>query len=136
MSIRPGESQPTNGWVLYDGDCGVCSLWVSRCRAILARLGLAIAPLQSSWVEKATGLAPDVLLTDFRLLLNDGRLISGADVYRYVIRRLWWSYPLYLLSVTPGLRAVFDWSYRTFAQHRRRISASCALPHNAAKAGR
>ena len=103
---------------------------------MLARLGLATAPLQSPWVDQATGLPREVLLTDIRLLLKDGTLVSGADVYRYVLRRNWWSYPGYLLSVTPGLRAVFDWAYRTFAQHRMRISASCALPHNTAKAGR
>jgi predicted DCC family thiol-disulfide oxidoreductase YuxK len=133
-SLKP--EQPPRGWVLYDGDCGVCSRWVPKSSTLLARLGLAIAPLQSSWVEERTGQPRDTLLTDIRLLLNDGRLISGADVYRYVLRRFWWAYPLYLISVIPGLRAAFDWSYRRFAQHRMRISASCALPHKAAKAGR
>lgn len=131
-----GADRPANGWVLYDGDCGVCSRWVTRSQPLLARLGLAIAPLQSFWVDKATGLPQDVLLTDIRLLLNDGTLVSGANVYRYVLRRFWWSYPGYLLSVAPGFNAVFDWAYRTFAQHRMRISASCALPHKTAKAGR
>jgi predicted DCC family thiol-disulfide oxidoreductase YuxK len=136
MSTGPGANQPSSGWVLYDGECGVCSRWVPRSGALLARHGLAIAPLQSPWVEEATGLARDALLPDIQLLLNDGRLISGANVYRYVMRRFWWSYPLYLLSVIPGLRGAFDWAYRTFAQHRMRISASCAVPHKAAKAGR
>jgi predicted DCC family thiol-disulfide oxidoreductase YuxK len=136
MSTSLSPDQPLSGWVLYDGDCGVCSRWVQKSRALLARLGLAIAPLQSSWVEERTGQARDALLTDIRLLLNDGSLISGADVYRYVLRRLWWAYPLYVLSVIPGLRAAFDWSYRSFARHRMLISASCAVPHKAAKAGR
>jgi hypothetical protein len=81
-------------------------------------------------------MAPDVLLTDLRLLHRDGSLTSGADVYRYVMRRIWWAYPLYLLSVTPGLRKAFDWGYRTFAQHRMRISASCGVPSQTTKAGR
>jgi predicted DCC family thiol-disulfide oxidoreductase YuxK len=136
MSANLKPEQPPSGWVLYDGDCGVCSRWVPKLSTLLARLGLAIAPLQSSWVEERTGQPRDTLLTDIRLLLNEGRLISGADVYRYVLRRFWWGYPLYLISVMPGLRAVFDWSYRTFAQHRMLISASCAVPRKAAKAGR
>jgi hypothetical protein len=49
-------------------------------------------------------------------------------VYRYVMRRIWWAYPLYLLSMVPGLSRVFDWSYRTFARNRTVISASCDLP--------
>jgi hypothetical protein len=79
-------------------------------------------------VEERTGLRRDILLTDIRLLQTDGKLFSGADVYRYVLRRIWWGYPLYLFSVMPGLRHAFDWGYRTFARHRMRISSSCVLP--------
>jgi predicted DCC family thiol-disulfide oxidoreductase YuxK len=136
MSIGPGAEHPANGWVLYDGACGVCSHWVPRYGALLARLGLAVAPIQSPWVEERTGLKPDVLLTDLRLLHSDGSITSGAEVYRYVMRRIWWAYPLYLLSVVPGLRNAFDWGYRTFARHRMRISASCRVPPQSAKAGR
>ena len=65
--------------------------------------------------------------TDIRLLFNDGRQLAGADVYRYVMRRLWWAYPLYLLSIIPGLRQLFDRAYRVFADNRLRISAACGL---------
>jgi predicted DCC family thiol-disulfide oxidoreductase YuxK len=128
MAIRPAPTRPVQGWVLYDGACGICSRWVPRWSATLAHLGIEVAPLQSSWVEERTGLPQNVLLKDLRLLHDDGRLTSGADVYRYIMRQIWWAYPLYLLSVTPGLRRVFDWAYRTFAQHRMQISASCGLP--------
>lgn len=116
------------GWVLFDGGCGVCSRWVPYWEPTLQRLGLAIAPLQSPWVRQRTGLAPEALLDDIRLLRPDGRLISGADVYRYVMRRLWWTYPLYLLSEVPGLRDLFDWGYRKFARHRMKISNTCGSP--------
>lgn len=128
MSTGPEVGQPAHGWILYDGACGICSRWVPQWAGSLARMGLAVAPLQSSWVEERTGLSRDVLLTDLRLLHSDGSITSGADVYRYVMRRIWWAYPLYLLSVIPGFRRVFDWGYRTFAQHRMRISASCGVP--------
>lgn len=104
---------PGVGWVLYDGSCGVCARWV---------------------IDR-TGLAPQALLEDLRLLHADGRLTSGADVYRFVMRRLWWAYPLYLLSVLPGGRQVFDWGYRTFARHRLRVSAACGLEPPAAQDG-
>jgi hypothetical protein len=96
--------------------------------ATLERLGLSLAPLQSPWVGPRTGLPPDVLLRDLRLLENDGKLVSGPDVYRHVMRRLWWAYPLYLLSRVPGLDHIFDWSYRAFARNRRVISRGCELP--------
>ena len=120
--------EPRVGWVLYDADCGVCSRWTASWTPTLERLGLTIAPLQSPWVSDRTGIALSDLLSDVRLLENNGSLISGADVYRYVLRRIWWAYPLYLLSTAPGLSRAFDWIYRTFARHRMRVSAGCRLP--------
>ena len=120
--------EPPAGWVLYDGDCGVCSRWVSSWGPTLQRRGLAIAPLQSAWVQDRTGLSPADLLSDIRLLQPSGQLLSGAEVYRYMMRRIWWTYPLYLLSKVPGLSQLFEWAYRTFARHRMRISAGCDLP--------
>ena len=121
-------AEAREGWVLYDGACGICSRWVPSWEPTLNRLGLAIAPLQSPWVKERTGLTQEELLSDIRLLRPDGALLTGADVYRYVMRRIWWTYPLYLLSEIPGLRGLFDWAYRKFAQHRMRISDTCGLP--------
>jgi predicted DCC family thiol-disulfide oxidoreductase YuxK len=127
MSSAAGRGESPKGWILYDGACGVCSHWVPKWSAILSRRGLGVAPLQSSWVQERTGLGQDLLLRDIQLLHRDGGIVSGADVYRYVMRRIWWTYPLYLLSVAPGLRSAFDWGYRTFARHRMQLSASCRI---------
>ncbi len=55
-------------------------------------------------------------------------MIAGADAYRFAFRRIWWARPLYLLSVTPGLRGLFDRGYRTFAENRYRVSKACRIP--------
>jgi predicted DCC family thiol-disulfide oxidoreductase YuxK len=122
------EVEPKAGWVLYDADCGVCTRLAQFWKPTLVRLGFSTAPLQSPWVPERTGLALEELLTDIRLLASDGTLLSGPNVYRHVMRRLWWAYPLYLLSKAPGLSRAFDWGYRAFARHRTRISATCGLP--------
>jgi hypothetical protein len=44
------------------------------------------------------------------------------------MRRIWWAYPLYLLSVTPLLRGAFDRAYRAFADRRHHVSRLCRLP--------
>jgi hypothetical protein len=67
------------------------------------------------------------LIADLRLLLANGSLINGADVYRYAMRRIWWAWPVYLFSGTPGFRKIFNWGYRTFAANRFRVSAACGL---------
>jgi len=86
-----------------------------------------IAPLQAKWVMEKLGLPPEELLFDLRLLLANGSQIQGADAYRYLMRRIWWAYPLYLLSVTPLLRGLFNLSYRSFADNRYWFSHACRL---------
>jgi predicted DCC family thiol-disulfide oxidoreductase YuxK len=133
MPDRTVTASPTNliGWVLYDDSCGFCRSWVLYWAATLRTRGFDVAPLQSEWVGPRLGESQVELLRDLRLLLADGRHLRGADAYRYVMRRIWWTYPLYVLSIAPVLRALFDWSYRTFADNRYHMSRACRLPTTA-----
>ena len=72
------EPEPV-GWVLYDGSCGVCSRWVPSFATTLKKRGLAIAPLQAEWVAPRLNASSDELLTDLRLLLQDGGQLRVAD---------------------------------------------------------
>ena len=128
MTITDRQPVEVRGWVLYDDACGFCRRWVPFWSGTLAKRGFAIAPLQSQWVQAKLGAQPEDLLEDLRLLFTDGSQVRGADVYRYVLQRIWWAYPLYMLSVAPILWRVFDWGYRTFATHRYRFSRACRLP--------
>ena len=116
------------GFVLYDDSCGFCRRWIPFWETTLRKRGFAIAPLQSDWVVEQLDVSEEGLLFALRLLLANGDQVRGADVYRYVMRRIWWAYPLYILSSLPLLRNVFDWGYRTFANNRYRFSRSCQLP--------
>jgi predicted DCC family thiol-disulfide oxidoreductase YuxK len=115
------------GWVLYDGSCGFCRRWVPFWAETLQKRGFAIAPLQSEWVRQRLNAPESDILQDLRLLLANGKQVRGANVYRYVMRRIWWAYPFYLLSIAPVARVVFDWGYRTFAANRYRVSHACKL---------
>lgn len=116
------------GWVLYDGTCGFCRKWVPYWKSTLNRHGFQIAPLQSTWVAEKINLPPDQLLSDIRVLLPDGSHRSGADAYRYVLRRLGWTMPLYVLAATPPFRQLFDRIYRFVARNRYRLWGTCELP--------
>jgi len=120
--------QPPTGWLLYDSDCAVCTRLANFWIPTFVRLGLFVAPLQSPGVSERIGLDQSELLRDLRLLESNGTLHSGPDAYRFVMRRLWWAYPLYLLSMIPGLHKLFDAAYRTFARNRRMLSSSCGSP--------
>ncbi|HEV8410105.1 MAG TPA: DUF393 domain-containing protein [Gemmatimonadaceae bacterium] len=115
------------GLVLYDGSCGACSRWVPFWSPTLRRMDLGVAALQDPDVMRRLDLTPEELHSDIRILFSDDRQLAGADVYRYVMRRVWWAYPLYLVSIAPVLRSIFDAAYRVFARHRHAISASCGL---------
>lgn len=121
------KDKPLAGWILYDGSCGVCRQWVPFWENALRRRGFGIAPLQEEWVMEKLKLPPEKLLDDLRLLLADGTHVAGADVYRYAMRRIWWALPMYVFSVLPGGRQVFDFGYRTFARNRYRVSDTCGL---------
>jgi len=120
--------RPIVGWGLYDDSCGFCRRWVPFWAATLSKRGFMIAPLQSEWVVKRLTSPEDDLLSDLRLLLADGTDVRGADVYRHAMRRIWWAYPFYVLSIMPLLRRLFDWAYRTFADSRYHVSRACRLP--------
>jgi len=120
-----------SAWVLYDGACGFCSRWVPFWKNTLAKRGLGIASLQEPWVTErlsARGVPAENLLDDLRILVAEtGDVIPGADAYRFAFRRIWWARPLYLLSVTPGVRNLFDLGDRTFAENRYRVSKACRI---------
>ena len=122
------QTEPPAGWILYDDSCGFCRNWVPRWAGTLRKRGFGIAPLQSDWVRGKLDLSDVELTSDLRLLLPDGRQISGANVYCRVLQRIWWARPFYLLSVVPILHVVFDWGYRTFATNRFLVSRVCRLP--------
>jgi predicted DCC family thiol-disulfide oxidoreductase YuxK len=122
-----GGPEAGRGWVLYDGQCAFCTGWMARIGGILRRRGFVPEALQSPWVGERLGLPPGELLRDIRLLLKDGRLISGADAYLYIMRRIWWVCPLGLLFALPGLKFLFAAAYRKFARNRYCIGGTCAL---------
>ena len=119
-------------WVLYDGACGFCSRWVPFWKNTLAKRGIGIATLQESWVGErlaATGVPASTQIDDLRILVDaTGAVVSGADAYRWAFRRIWWARPFWVLSVTPGLRRLFDRGYRAFAANRYRVSKACRIP--------
>lgn len=122
------EGQVVKGWVLYDGDCGICTRmawWFARA---LERRGYRLVPLQAPWVVARLGLPREKLLEELRVLTPDGVHVGGADAIVYLARRIWWATPLYAASLVPGAMPLLRRGYRWFAGRRHRFSRTCALP--------
>jgi predicted DCC family thiol-disulfide oxidoreductase YuxK len=127
MPRTPAQPSTPSGQVYYDAACGICSnatLWL---KPLFDHLHLAITPLQDPGAREKLNLAPDELLRDIRLLTLDGKQYAGADAYRYVMRRIPWLFPLYLFSITPLFRQLFNATYRAIADRRYRLSTVCHI---------
>ena len=131
---------PPAGWVVYDGECGVCAGLARRFRRVLERRGFALVPLQSPWMSSrlrfSYGIPLEQLLDEMRVLTPDGRALGGADAVLFLARRIWWARPLAALASSPPIHALLRRAYCWFAARRHRLSAACEIhptPHAVAK---
>ena len=124
----PDSRAPRRGWVLYDGHCGFCSRWLAFWTPTLQRHGFSSAALEEAWVCQKVMMPYEELVRDIRLLMQDGTLISGADVYLQVTRRIWWAWPFSAIFSLPGFNWMIHTGYRWFARNRHFVSHACGLP--------
>jgi predicted DCC family thiol-disulfide oxidoreductase YuxK len=115
------------GCVLYDGRCGFCSRWVQSWAGSLRKYGFTTAALEEAGVAEKLSLPYEELVQDIRLLTARGEVVSGADVYLYVARRIWWAWPFYGLFSLPGFHWLVQGGYRWFARNRHFVSHACGL---------
>jgi predicted DCC family thiol-disulfide oxidoreductase YuxK len=127
MSAPGSSDAPAKGWVLYDRDCGFCSRWLQFWQPTLAKHGFDSVALQEPWVTKKLQLLPEQLLYDIRLLTCDGKVVSGADVYLQVTKRIWWARLFYTVFSLPGFNWLIHTCYRWFARNRYCVSRACQL---------
>lgn len=114
-------------WVLYDGDCAFCREGARRFQTVLEHHGFKLAPLQTPWVRARFGLDADAPPAEMMVLLPDGRAWGGADGVVQIARRVWWTWPLYLISRLPGMMILFRAIYRWVAARRYCGNGACAM---------
>jgi predicted DCC family thiol-disulfide oxidoreductase YuxK len=119
-----GKGRHARGWLFFDAECGFCTRTARWLRPILAKRGLAVAPLQDPRVGALLGLSRTELLRELRFLLSDGSPYGGADAVLAVAREIWWAQPLVWLAEIPGMMDQLRRGYCWFATRR-----SCAAMH-------
>ncbi|MCI0355137.1 MAG: DUF393 domain-containing protein [Acidobacteria bacterium] len=114
--------RPPSGWLVYDGDCALCTRLVRWLRRPLERRGYALVPLQAPWIAArlhlSYGVAPENLLQEMRVLTGDGRCLGGSDAVLQLAREIWWTWPLWAMAKLPSMGSLLDFVYRTVAKHR------------------
>lgn len=113
---------PTNGWVLFDGTCGICTKFIGSKPHFLIRHGFGVAAQQDDWVKLELEKRNHPIAKEICLLLPSGQILSGVDTYREIIRHSTWLKPLYFLSGTGSGYFLAKLLYRTISNNRYRIS--------------
>jgi hypothetical protein len=93
----------------------------------LAKVGIAVEPLQSAWVADTIQLPAEEVVEDIRLILADGTLRTGANVYVDLLKRMRWTRPLGIIMGLPGIRSVTWGFYRLINRNRFMVSRVCRL---------
>jgi predicted DCC family thiol-disulfide oxidoreductase YuxK len=106
------------GWILYDGECRHCIAAAKRFDRLFARRDFRFVPLQTPWVQKRLGLRPGAPLEEMRVLTKDNEDLGGVDAVTFLARKVWWTWPVYILAQLPGAWAILDRAYRWIAAHR------------------
>ncbi len=115
------------GWLLYDGGCPFCAGWAARLEKPLTRRGFDLAPLQSPWVRECLDLPLSEPFTEMRLLTVEGRDLGGADALVHLARGIWWAWPLFAVSLLPGVRPLLRAGYRWVARDRHCRGGVCSV---------
>jgi predicted DCC family thiol-disulfide oxidoreductase YuxK len=113
--------------IYYDSSCGVCSAGVRRTQRILEKRGFRFEPLQSEGATQVLGLSGGEIPDEIKVSTRAGAILGGADAMVYICRRIWWAWPVWLISNIPCATSVFRFGYRIFARNRQRISGACKL---------
>jgi len=122
-----GKGRHARGWLFFDAECGFCTRIARWLAPILARRGMAVAPLQDPRVGPLLGLSAEKLLHELKFLLSDGRQSGGADAVLAVAREIWWAQPLVLFSQVPGAMKLLHSGYRWVAARRSCSAVQCSV---------
>lgn len=128
--MTDSKGRHARGWLFYDAECRFCTRTAMRLAGLLARRGLALAPLQDPRVGALLGLSRPELLQAMRFVSQDGRHSSGAEAFIALAREVWWARPLVWMSKIPGIMLILSAAYRQVAQRRSCATQSCSVRGN------
>ena len=130
-------AKPKRCPIIYDGDCGFCTVAVRQLEKLdwLARLeSIPAQQLPLRHPELAKRFAPNDLLEAIHGVTSDGRLVRGAACVRWASWQLPLGWPLAMVLWVMSCLRVDEMSYQWVARNRHRISgwlgipATCGLP--------
>lgn len=112
-------------YLLFDGDCGICSYAAEVCRRMDRRQQFVIVPYQSVAEDELRkfGLSRAQCARSVQTITRRGRVYAGAFAVNYFLWRQppWWLLVLPIYAVPPLLLLELI-GYRLIANNRQRLS--------------
>jgi predicted DCC family thiol-disulfide oxidoreductase YuxK len=121
------DKEKLNGWVLYDGDCRLCTNNAHRFEAALTRRRFTVMPLQTPWIREKLRLPDDGAWKEMRLLKPGGEVIGCVDALLEIARYFWWAWPFRQASRIPVVKRWMCIAYQWVAERRKCINGSCQI---------
>jgi len=114
--------------MIYDGDCGFCSMWIRRWQLATGNR-LDYLPSQDPRVgARFPEVPPGELETAVQLVETDGCVYAGAEaVFRALAHNSQGARWRDWYERSPVFARVTEWSYRLIARHRGFFSALARL---------
>ena len=122
------ESNPSRGWIFYDAHCPLCRTLLAAFRPIFTRRHFKWLPLQTPGAAHSLRIPETALLEEMKLLLPNDRVLSGVDSWIFLLRSVWWLWPLGTLLALPGVHRAGNAAYRWIARNRYCFGTRCAKP--------
>ena len=105
-------------WLIYDGDCSFCRLWIERWKDITGG-EVRYEPFQEV-ADSFPEIPRENFVKSVQFIMPNGQVFNGAEaVFRSLSfapgsrgRMLW------LYRNVPGVRPITEWFYRFVADHR------------------
>lgn len=112
-------------YLLFDGDCGICSYSAEVCQRMDRRQQFVIVPYQSVAEDELRrfGLSYAPCARAVQAITRRGHAYAGAFAVNYFLwRQFPWSLLVVLIYALPPLLLVELIGYRLIANHRQRLS--------------
>lgn len=132
MNTEITDTINKHDWVLFDGECRVCRASLRAFGPLLRRHQFELVPLQTPWVRNRLEQCGCELLTEMRLLTQQGIVYGGADALIEIARKIWWAHPICWVAQVPFIRAVLRNIYACIAQRRNCLNGKCQVDNRPA----
>ncbi len=125
MKTETTEKQVMNGEVFFDANCPICVFGARRLSGFFGRRGFRWSPLQTAGTAERLIISDAELRSEMKLLHLKGKVIGGIDTWIFLLRTVWWLWPLGMFLRLPGIHLLADSIYRWLARKRNCFSGSC-----------